>query len=389
MINRAAKILCSGLLLLIISSCQKALVPNHLSQIDLTVTTIPHPNDNNSFFNEFQLEPPLGLVKQFRLPSAPQQKLQIQGDILFVSTKDGKLESFSLTRLKSIYRYKLPAGIHANVFPAAKNLLVSLEFSKRSLFLLDPANNHTVWTAELGSIVAPVQMVENRMIAATQFRGVNCLNLSSGKILWQNDVQSQLFAAPVVVDSLVIQAGENGKVLAFDLVDGKLHWEIALGEAILASPVLSDNRLICATREGRVVALSLAGEILWQTRGKGMIRRTPAAGCGKVVLADQDGLAYALDLATGKLVWQYDCHTIIGTTPVLTNDYVYLGTLDNRLLVLRLDSGRAIWEIELFGRVRTDPLPWRDYLIVGSEDNYLYIFGRKSDQTVKHGRKKL
>lgn len=364
-------------------SCQKSLVPEDryptfgLPQQAVQVQT------NNLYYPDFNPKPPLTAVKQLRPSSAPQQKLQVVGNILFVPTKDGKIESYDLIKLKRINRHKIRTKVRANVTTVGKNLLVAKEYGAKSLVLLNPAKNEPVWTAKLGSIKSIPKVAGEQIFVASLYRGVFCLNVRTGEIQWRHKTASQLHTSPVVSGDVIYQITERGKLIALTADNGKIVWQTALRQPGLVDPVLTGDQLICATKNGRVFAVSTDGKIEWQFRCRNIVRRAPAVARTTVVVADEGGVMYALNRFDGRLLWRYDVGTIIGTNVVLGKKYVIIGTLEKKLLFLELETGEVVWELELFGRVRTDPLPWHQRLIVGSEDNYIYVLAEEN-KTVNH-----
>lgn len=364
-------VLAIGMVLVV--SCSKSLVPKNNFQPFLSSIQRQNIQSNNLYFPDFQIEPPLELVKQFRPASAAQQRLQINGNILFVPTKDGKLETYDLINGKKIGRKKLSSKIRANIFTVDNNILIASEYGKKSLTLLDLNRNKRVWSADLGSLMAVPKVVENKVFVPSLYNGLICLDLNNGEKIWQYDPESQLHTSPVIFDSSVYQIAENGKLFALNINSGLTQWQLDLGGPGLVNPVLSGNNLICPTSTGKVLSYSLDGEKNWEYDCGAQIKRSPSATRNKVIVADQNGIIHALNMSDGSLLWQYNTDTVIGTKTLLNDKYVIFGTLDNRMLFLNIDSGQAIWELGLFGRCRTDPLPWQNQLIIGSENNYIYV----------------
>ena len=357
-------------------SCQKALVPKKIFKPN--ITEIQNINDltNNSYYPDFIVSPPLELLKEFRPSAATQQKLRINGNILFVPTRDGKIETYDLINTKKVGNVKLTKKIRTNVLPVQDKLIIAQEYGRKSLYLYDPFKGKKIWTAEIGSIKSPPKVVENKIVVATLYSGLLCLDLDSGEKIWEFKSNSQLHTSPIVNGSNVYQISEDGFLFSFDLESGDENWKEKIGGTGLVDPILISDKIICCSSEGNVKTFSLKGKLLWNYKTGSLLRRNPAATNKIVILADQLGKIHALNLKDGQLIWQHDEDIIIGTNPLLNNDYVILGTLDKRLIFLDINTGYTSWELELFGRVRTDPIPWRDQLIVGSENNNLYFLAK-------------
>ncbi len=371
------------IVMVIVAACSRSLVPKNHFQPFLSSIQIQNLQSNNLYFPDLQVDPPLELLSQFRPSSATTQRLQINGNILFVPTKDGKLETYDLVKGKKVGKKKLSSKIRANIFPVNNNILIAMEYGKKSLTLLDLNRNKTVWSADLGSIKAVPKVVKNKVLVPSLYGGLICLDLNSGEKIWQFDPKSQLQTSPVIFNTSVYQIAENGKLFSLDINSGDIEWQLDLGAPGLVNPMITGNNLICPTSTGRVLCYSLDGEKKWDYDCGALIKRSPSATGKIVVIADQNGIIHALNLSDGSLLWQYDVNTIIGTNPLLNDKYVIFGTLDNQLLFLDVDSGHAVWELELYGRCRTDPIPWQDRLIICSENNYIYVLSNKKNNEKK------
>ncbi len=370
---------CSKLVLFlcisIFTSCQGRLIPPSIDYRNLSKATRERPlYNNNLFYPEFDIKPPLELLHKFDVSSTPKQKLLRVEHILFVPTKDGRLETYDLITAKRIGKIKITGGVHANVLPLDENLLISLEFGKKSLYAYDPYQRQNLWTAELGSIKTIPIIFDDWIFVASLYRGIFCINKSNGENLWKTDLKSQLHANPLVINEMLIQGTESGELVALSTNDGQIKWNMDFQSPILSSPILANENIIVCTIDGTVAALSFDGEIVWQRKFGLEFRRTPSASDTKLITAGQDGNIRALDLKSGNLLWLYETRAVIGTSPLVTSSHVVFGTLDKRLIFLSLETGEEEWQIELFGRVRTDPMIYNNSLIIGSENKFIYVF---------------
>ena len=357
-------------------SCQGYLVPPSVDYRNLAKTAQEKPlnNNNNLFYPEFEIKLPLELLHKFDVSSAPKQKLMRVEHILFVPTKNGRLEAYDLKTAKRIGKMKITGGVHANILPLDENLLISLEFGEKSLYAYSPYQKQKLWTAELGSIKAIPVIFDEWIFVASLYRGIFCINKSNGEILWKTDLKSQLHANPLVINEMLIQGTESGELVALSTDDGQIKWNVDFLSPILTSPILANKNIIVCTTDGTVVALTFDGEIVWQRKFGLEFRRTPSASDTKLITAGQDGIIRALDLKSGSLLWQYETRVVIGTSPLITSSHVIFGTLDKRLIFLSLETGEEEWQVELFGRVRTDPMIYDNGLIIGSENKFIYVF---------------
>lgn len=361
-------------------SCHGRLIPPTIDIKKLQQTNSGVLAGNNQFYPRHELHPPLQLLHEIKVSSAPQQKLLQVENVLFIPTKDGRMEVYDLTTGERIGKMKIPGGVHANILPLDENVLISLEFGKKSLFVMDPMDEDKLWIAELGSIKTIPVIYDDWIYVSSLYKGVFCINKSSGKIKWNKNLKSQLHANPLIVENRLIQGTDTGQLLALDMDDGEISWQIDYESPFFSSPIGVKGKIVVCSRNGTVACLTPEGDVVWERKFGVEFRRTPAASNQTIIIAGQDGVVRALDFENGSIQWQYKTGVIIGTAPLITSKYVVIGTLDKRLIFLSLDSGEERWQIELFGRIRTDPVLYGNKLIIGSENRFIYVF-QSSDVT--------
>jgi len=338
--------------------------------------TFPFDSANNAYFPDVVIQPPLTLKKVFRPLSAPMPDLCFWDDVLLVPTRNGRIETYDLRTFRRLARRKMPGAAHARVVPYKGDMLVALEFGKKSLFRLDAQTKKEKWAAALHGIAAFPKISGDTVFVATLQNEVVALDWNDGHILWRQSLAAQVHANPVQLDSLLIVADDSGEVLALSRKNGRVHWRYSAGTPVLADPVVFARNIVVATAEGTVLLLDAKGNVLWRRNLNTQIYRSPAACPEGIVVAAQNGNVYLLNWRHGAFRWQQDLNTLFGTRPMITQRHIILGTLNKTILFLDRESGEPVWELEVHGRVRTDFLFWRGYLIAGSEDNYVYLLGK-------------
>lgn len=106
----------------------------------------------------------------------------------------------------------------------------------------------------------PPLVVDGRVILSeSRSRGIHCVDLRSGKLVWRVDRNKDWFLGDVVGDT-VLFVGQN-QVRALALVDGKEVWNVKTPTPS-GRGVLVDHLYLLPTTDGRVIALdSLEGKI--------------------------------------------------------------------------------------------------------------------------------
>ena len=328
----------------------------------------------NYFISTWTIEPPLQIVKTWKTSSAVTSTLLLTRNLLFLTTKDGKLEIYDLRSYKRLKRLTLQNGVEGTIVFYQDDLIVALRLGRKSLYRMDLLTGQILWKQELGTIESEPLIVENRIYVTSLYRGVFCVNADDGTIIWRKDLKTQLHSSPAVSGQAIIFGADNGCVYALDANSGEQNWKFPTAKAVLATPVISKNRIFVGSTDTYFYALSInSGELGWKFKTAGRILRGASVADKMVIFASNDGNVYCLDSDTGRKLWVFSTPTIIGTVPLILQKYVYFGALDHYLYGLDLGTGQLEFKIKLSGQVRTFPIADRHRLIVASEDNSLFI----------------
>jgi outer membrane protein assembly factor BamB/predicted phosphodiesterase len=122
------------------------------------------------------------------------------------------------------------------------------------------------------------------------------------------------------------------------------------------SPVIAGGRLLVSVVDlvdgsaGGVLALdSRTGAELWRYVTGRAVRSAPAVAGGIAVVAGNDGVIHALDVATGTVRWQHDLGVglddnlaALYASPTIADRVVHIGAI-GRFAALDLETGRPLW----------------------------------------------
>lgn len=220
----------------------------------------------------------------------------------------------------------------------------------------------------------------------------------TGKLRWRFDAGDAVTASPAVAGGLVLAATHHGRMFAVSERTGRLAWSRQSGAALplntypaggwdiwASSPCVAGQTVVIGGQDGMVYALDLAsGRLKWTARTGGRVRGTPAIADGMVVVGSWDGRVYALDLATGRERW---VHRTVGDTldsqkfgfdrraiqssPAVVDGGVYIGSRDGGLYALDAATGERRWRFSHRGSwVVGSPAVQRGLVYVGSSDGH-------------------
>lgn len=189
--------------------------------------------------------------------------------------------------------------------------------------------------------------------------------------------------APKAVGDTVFIADRAGEVMAVDLRSGEVRWDQDVEVPIAGGPGAGEGLVLLGTREGEVVALSDAdGSSLWTAQVSSEVLAEPRVSSGIVVARTVDGKLFGIDAATGNRLWSYDRQvpvlTLRGTSaPIIVRDLVIAGFDNGGLVALELRTGKVAWEatvaqpsgrtdLERMVDLDADPVMFDDTLYVAS-----------------------
>lgn len=164
--------------------------------------------------------------------------------------------------------------------------------------------------------------------------------------------------------------GNSGVVFALDLELVQLKWtypatttDVTIGN-IYGGVILDNETLYFADNNGLLYALDAAtGRPRWEKPfdpgTKTRIWSTPAVKGNTVFVASQDHHLYAVNAADGSLIWQFpragdpQVGTLAGS-PVVHGETVYVGSFDSNLYALNM-NGELKWTFTAEGRLWDGP----------------------------------
>jgi outer membrane protein assembly factor BamB len=176
---------------------------------------------------------------------------------------------------------------------------------------------------------------------------------------------------------------------------------------------------------------------VWQINAHNTLEYPPTVGYGRVYLAQQKGLFFALDARTGRLRWRKNTHrcsasspTIgrrvvyqawmdfvncpqdrpgatgfliawsartgrklwkykgapIESSPLLVRHTLYFGSWDHKVHAVDARTGRPRWSFQTDDQVNTSPAYWRGRIYVATDGGSLYAVGARTGRMRWHSQ---
>jgi len=159
---------------------------------------------------------------------------------------------------------------------------------------------------------------------------------------WTFDTHARLNGGFAIGGDTVYANTFAPSVLALRIDDGTLKWQTAVDNVVMSTPILAEGEVFVGTGtnhhlshtkwgrpEGdRVFALDAAdGHVRWSFKTVGEDMPSPVYVQGRVIFANGDSHAYALDARSGKLLWRTGLNGISTMASATTDGRnVYLPT---------------------------------------------------------------
>ena len=199
------------------------------------------------------------------------------------------------------------------------------------------------------------------------------------KVIWKHKVKDGSFeSTPVIVAKgdrppMAIIGDLDGRLMALNLSDGKVLWQQQLGElGFTAAAVHRDGRLFVGDFDGFFYCLDLDGKVIWTYETESEINGSANFYKKLVLFGAQDGVLYALDRESGKVVWKYEAEDQIQCSITVSGNRAFLGGCDGKLHVVNLDSGKKVARVEIESPTGTTPATLGDRVYFGTQQGTFF-----------------
>lgn len=304
-------------------------------------------------------------------------RAEAAGEVVFV------VEAFRHADGKALWAARIPADggltpVHekhnlASPTPATDGERVYTSFGTGQVVALDAASGRTVWQRHLGREFGAFDIQWGAGSSPTLHDGVVillcdnpaasyvlALDARSGETRWTVDRGTGRFAysSPVVVTGprgpeLIVNSSE--RVDAYDPRTGEFLWYTDEPNRFpVPTPVFADGILYLSRgyRSGPYMAIRLGGRgdiskshVLWRVGSGAPYISSILQYDGMIYMANDGGIATAVDAKTGERVWQRRLGGIFAASPVAGDGKVYLLSETGETVVIK--AGR---EFELLSR---------------------------------------
>ncbi|MFP8952948.1 PQQ-binding-like beta-propeller repeat protein [Natrialbaceae archaeon A-arb3/5] len=218
-------------------------------------------------------------------------------------------------------------------------------------------------------------VVGNRAYAGCRDGYLYAVDVETGEIEWDTELNDRVTPPPTVVDGTVYASshGYIDKFHALSADSGEIYWEEEL-ENSTQSPVPYEDT-IYTFYPGWLISFEQNGSepsVLFEDYG-----RTPDAP------AISDGILYgggrhsiiAFDLVEGEIEWEFENENeerMSVRPPSIADGMIYVGSSDSKLYAIDIESGEEEWTFETNGSFSVSPsiAEGTVYILGGGGDVY-------------------
>jgi outer membrane protein assembly factor BamB len=167
-------------------------------------------------------------------------------------------------------------------------------------------------------------------------------------------------------------------------------WKIDAHDTLEFPPAVGYGRVYLAQQKGLFFALDAeTGEVDWKHSLRRCAASSPTIGKDVVYqsymhrvecLQDQpgaNGFVVAWDADTGRERWRFRSAPI-ESSPLLHGKRLFVGSWDHNVYALNAKTGRKIWSFQTDDQVNTSAAYWKGRIFIGSDGGTLYALSAKN-----------
>jgi outer membrane protein assembly factor BamB len=170
----------------------------------------------------------------------------------------------------------------------------------------------------------------------------------------------------------------------------KRLWQIDAHDTLEFPPTVGYGRVYLAQQKGLFFALDAkTGRVDWRKSLGRCAASSPTIGKGTIYQAymatvpctegkpGSDGFLVAWDANTGRERWRFKSLPI-ESSPLLRNGTLYVGSWDNKVHAIDARTGRQRWAFQADDQVNTSAAYWRGTIYIASDGGTLYALNAGS-----------
>lgn len=287
-------------------------------------------------------------------------RLDLQDDALYSAGIDGGVYAFARDTGRILWVNKTGSRVISG--PSVAGDLVLVGTLDAEVIALKRSDGTQVWRKTLSSEVLGPPAGNGQMVVARTVDGrVFGLSADSGERIWTFDrvVPTLVLrgnSTPLLLDGSAFVGMDNGRLVSLRISDGQPLWEQAVAVPsgrtelerltdIDADLLESEVCLFAASFGGEISCMAVdSGEVLWRRSIRSYTGM--AATADKLIVTDESGVIWGLDLRTGAAAWKQEALLYRQLSPpVAYGGRVVVGDFEGYLHWIDPASGQIVARI--------------------------------------------
>jgi orotate phosphoribosyltransferase len=203
------------------------------------------------------------------------------------------------------------------------------------IFCIDTDTLNTNWHFKAENYVVPpptyIKDMNAVIFGSNDFR-IYCIDISSGKVLWQLYTGGEVKAAITYEHGRCYAVSFNGYIYCLNANDGSLVWKRKLGHRIFFNPIIAKDYIYVGSDSHKFFALNKdTGNIVWIASFNKWCQGGACLYKDLIFVGSADNYVYALDQNTGKIKWRYKTEDEVSCFLMIANDCLYVTSWDGYL----------------------------------------------------------
>ncbi|MFC2060596.1 PQQ-binding-like beta-propeller repeat protein [Chloroflexota bacterium] len=226
----------------------------------------------------------------------------VSQDKVFIGSSDGKV--YALDASTGDKEWEFQTGGKIWVTPAISGNTLYIGSFDKKLYALSTDDGSIKWEFKTEGAIAATPLVYNNTVYIGSFdRYFYAIDATSGNLRWKSMGESWFWAKAIAQNNAIYAPCLDGKIYVFDIENGaKVVDAIGVEGPVSSSPVLVDSTIIIASEEGKIYSLNSSNNQIKQLTQLEEKIRSPLSSSGKEVYihTEKDDL-YAMDAQTGAM----------------------------------------------------------------------------------------
>jgi outer membrane protein assembly factor BamB len=211
-----------------------------------------------------------------------------------------------------------------------------------------------LWQKDLQKEMYATVLVTDDKIFTASFNGeINCYDLDGNQI-WTHNLERTVLSGMAREKDLVLIGTIEGDLFSLNANNGNVVQVIGVGEPITSQLVIVDvhyndkdtKGVIAATSKGSVYFYEIYSfELIWMNNSsREMVDTKPLALKDKILFSPRDANLYNIDLNSGVLNWKWTVKNSGNlSSPVTNGKFIFVSSPDKNITAINLLQGTQEW----------------------------------------------